>query len=301
MRPTTSIIILLTALFVLNTGYQPIFSPQNNYTLFNATAYELTDHDASRSVVLKDVAYGENNEQVFDIYLPSNRGARFTKVLLLIHGGGWVRGDKRGMENVVDKLLDAHPDHAVVNMNYTLAGDSQTAFPQQFLDIQAVINHLTTLNDLYKINPEFGIIGNSAGAHLGLMYDNNFDTRDQVKFVVSIAGPTNFTDPRYAKTREFEILKKLLIDTETYREPNAIKSLSPLFQINSNSSPALILHGKDDKRVPVTNAKEYANSMDDLGITHSLRIYEGAHIGDWKPSDWSDAYGQLSLFVEAFL
>ena len=40
-----------------------------------------------------NVSYGSDENQVFDIYLPENR-TNNTKILILIHGGSWISGDK---------------------------------------------------------------------------------------------------------------------------------------------------------------------------------------------------------------
>ena len=37
----------------------------------------------------------DNAAQVMDIYLPANRSASTTKVILLLHGGAWALGDKK--------------------------------------------------------------------------------------------------------------------------------------------------------------------------------------------------------------
>ena len=47
--------------------------------------------------VLRNVAYGPDKLQTMDVYLPaeSNLGAKAAPVVLMVHGGGWRRGDKR--------------------------------------------------------------------------------------------------------------------------------------------------------------------------------------------------------------
>src|SRR5690606_4594632 len=131
----------------------------------------------------------------YDLYLPEGRTSESTKVIMIIHGGTWIGGDKAEMTPFVAMLRESHPEHAVVNINYVLANENTPAFPNQFLDVESIILKLTEESDLLHINPSFGIIGASAGAHLGLMYDYVYDTEDSVKFVIDIVGPTDFTDP----------------------------------------------------------------------------------------------------------
>ena len=152
-----------------------------------------------------DVSYGENPQQVYDLYLPEGRTAEKTKVLILIHGGGWVEGDKNDMDEYIPLLKQKHPNHALVNINYVLANPpSIPAFPNQFLDLKKVINKLTEESEPLQILPEFGLIGTSAGAHIALQYDYVYDTNDQIKMVCDIVGPTDFTDPFYTNNPNFQ-------------------------------------------------------------------------------------------------
>ena len=70
-----------------------------------------------------DISYGNDSDQVFDLYLPANRTAN-TKVMILIHGGGWTSGDKVEMNDFKNFILQNIPDIAVVNMNYRLADNT---------------------------------------------------------------------------------------------------------------------------------------------------------------------------------
>ena len=51
-----------------------------------------------------NVSYGADTQQKMDIYLPANRNASETKVMVMIHGGGWVEGDKADFTQFVDTL-----------------------------------------------------------------------------------------------------------------------------------------------------------------------------------------------------
>ena len=128
-----------------------------------------------RSVTLQNQSYGPESDQTFDIYLPEERSNNSTKVIVLIHGGSWTDGDKSNMEDLIPIVQDANPNHAIVNMNYVLANKNRHAFPNQFIDIQILLDELTTRSEELQISPEFALIGRSAGGHLALMYDYVYD------------------------------------------------------------------------------------------------------------------------------
>ncbi len=53
--------------------------------------------DASKSYQELNISYGDHSDQKFDIYLPANRTLG-TKIMVLVHGGGWSAGDKEDMD-----------------------------------------------------------------------------------------------------------------------------------------------------------------------------------------------------------
>src|SRR5690606_20251384 len=138
------------------------------------------------------------------------RTSASTPVIMLIHGGGWIGGDKSDMNGAVSIIQTLHPDYAIVNVNYVLATNDIPAFPNQFLDIKTIVQKLTAEKEDHQIKPEFGLIGVSAGAHIAMMYDYVYDTNNQVKFVANIVGPTVFTDSFYTQYPNFEILLAFL-------------------------------------------------------------------------------------------
>lgn len=249
-----------------------------------------------------DVSYGENPQQVYDLYLPEARTAEKTKVLILIHGGGWIEGDKNDMDEYIPILKQKHPNYAIVNINYVLANPpSIPAFPNQFLDLKKVINKLTEESETLQILPEFGLIGTSAGAHIALQYDYVYDTNDQVKMVCDIVGPTDFTDPFYTDNPNFQLLLSALVDESAYPEnTNYAEAISPALQVTSKSSPTILFYGDEDPLVPVSNGKKLQTNLSNNMITNSLTIFDGGH-GDWSENSNVDLQLQLTSFIKEHL
>jgi acetyl esterase/lipase len=248
-----------------------------------------------------NVSYGSDPQQVYDLYLPANRTSAKTKIILLIHGGGWVEGDKEDMFGFIDLIQQNHPNHAIVNMNYILATLQTPAFPNQFLDVDSVVNHVTSNSSEYAIKGEFGLIGISAGAHLSLQYDSVYDTDDQVKMVVDIIGPTNFTDPFYANDPQFQLALGFFIDESAYPGvTNLAAATSPALQVNSNTSPTLMFYGNMDPLVPLTNGATLDTFLTNSDVTHSYTVYNAGH-GDFSPVDGLDLQQKTILFINTYL
>lgn len=249
-----------------------------------------------------DVSYGIHGQHTYDLYLPAGRSSEFTKVIMLIHGGGWTSGDKSDMNAAVSVIQSLHPDYAIVNVNYMLATIDIPAFPNQFLDIKTIVQKLTTEKEALQINPEFGLIGVSAGAHIAMMYDYVYDTNNQVKFVANIVGPTDFTDPFYTEDPNFEILLALLVDENAYPPgTDYSQAVSPLYQVTASSSPTCLFFGTEDPLIPISNGINLHQKLMDYSVDTTLKIYQGGHGDDWSQTDVLDMYGIISGYIVEYL
>jgi len=249
-----------------------------------------------------NVSYGSNPQQVYDLYLPANRNSNDTKIIMLIHGGAWTAGDKSDMDGTVAILQSLYPDYAIVNVNYVLADENHYAFPNQFHDIQTIVQKLTSESEELHIKPEFGMIGLSAGAHLALMYDSHFDTNDQVKFGADIVGPSDFNDPFYDESFDIPNLVQVLVDPNAYPQgTDFLTELSPVTHVNSHSSPTCMFYGNADPLVPETNGTTLQEKLNQSGVDNTLRIYNGGHGDNWSYEDMNEMIGIIGDYIEEYL
>lgn len=205
------------------------------------------------------------------------------------------------MTGFLQFIKENHPDHAIVNMNYVLATETTPAFPNQILAVGRVIAQLTSKSEALGISPKFGLIGVSAGAHLALMFDYVYDTKDQVKMVCDIVGPTDFTDPFYTENPNYDILPLAFIDKSAYPpKTNYKKAVSPVFQVTAQSSPTILFYGNQDPLVPLTNAQRLDSALSENGVPHRLTIYNGGHT-NWDLASFQDLGSQLSAFINSYL
>lgn len=261
------------------------------------------DEPALEAVTFTNVSYGDDPQQVYDLYLPEGRTAETTKVIVIIHGGGWTSGDKSDMAASVAFVQAFHPDHAIVNVNYVLATFPDIpAFPNQYFDIQSVINQITAQSEDLQVLPEFGMIGASAGAHLAMMYDYVYDINDQVKFVINIVGPSDFTDPFYADDPNFAIALDFFVDESQYPSGTDYAAVnSPALQVSSLSSPTLLFYGNQDPLVPLTNGTRLDSQLNTSNIPHLFTVYQGGHGDDWSEESAADLALKSSLYIDTYL
>jgi acetyl esterase/lipase len=114
--------------------------------------------------VVRDVAYGRDPRQRYDVYAPAD--ARGAPVIFMVHGGGWVRGDK-GMANMVQSKVARWVPRGfiVISTNYRLVPDVDPV--EQARDVaRAVAAAQRQAATWGGDRTRFVLMGHSAGAHL---------------------------------------------------------------------------------------------------------------------------------------
>ena len=118
----------------------------------------------------KDIVYGTDEKwQSLDVYRPKDAGAKENKlpVIVSVHGGGWVYGDKELYRFYCMDL--AKRGFAVVNFSYRLAPEHK--FPASLEDTNLVMEWVMANADAYGMDTDrLFAVGDSAGAHLLGLY-----------------------------------------------------------------------------------------------------------------------------------
>ncbi|SDS20668.1 Acetyl esterase/lipase [Formosa sp. Hel1_31_208] len=245
-----------------------------------------------------NVSYGSDSDQVFDIYLPANRTLN-TKVMLLVHGGGWTSGDKEDMNILKDLMLQDLPDIAIVNINYRLADENNTPFPMQIDDITTIINLLETNQTDYVISDDIGFLGTSAGAHLSMLWSYAYDTNSDVKMIASIVGPTNFTDPAYLDNED-PALQELINIYGIDASIPFLELVSPYHQVTADAPPTILFYGGQDPLIPSSQGIDMQAKLENLGVTHQFILYPNAGHG-WVGVELLDTWTKLKAFTSTHL
>lgn len=136
---------------------------------------EFAESDAKRDAGLTtpedirrydDICYGAHPLQKLDVYRPKGEAGRLP-VIVNVHGGGWVYGDKELYQYYAMSL--AQRGFAVVNFSYRLAPEDK--FPAQIEDVKAVFDWVHTHADQYGMDAgKLFAVGDSAGANLLGLY-----------------------------------------------------------------------------------------------------------------------------------
>ncbi len=242
-----------------------------------------------------NVSYGSDSAQVYDIYLPENRNEN-TKVIILIHGGGWTSGDKIEMNSFKTIAGEDLPEYAVVNMNYRLASQGVSPFPMQLNDITAVINHLKANQSNYIISEDYGFIGVSAGAHLAMLWSYDYDTQNNINMVASIVGPTNLADPAYNNNPALQI-DTLMQYFGVTPSVDFLETYSPLHQVKTTSAPTILFYGGMDPLIPNSQGIDMDAKLTQLNVVHEFTFYPNEAHG-WVGTNLLDTWLKLKTFIQ---
>jgi acetyl esterase/lipase len=276
--------------------------------LFIITAASCSDNDSPSDNIPQlntleyyqelNISYGPDSDQQFDLYLPPNRTVE-TKVLILIHGGGWSSGDKADMNGFRDIIRQDLPNIAIVNMNYRLADENNNPYPMQINDITSVVNYLKTIKDELVFSDDYGFIGVSAGAHLSLLWSYGFDVDNNTKMVCSVVGPTNFTDPAYLDNTNPDL--QALIDLYGIDASTSfLEEVSPYHRVTASAPPTILFYGGQDPLVPTTQGTNMRDRLNELGVNFQFTLYPDAGHG-WVGLELLDTWNKLKLFTQTHL
>lgn len=165
VKPTS--FVLVTMIIVSLLGLELAAQPRNRVR---------RDRSAQRAVTiprdvqaLRDVAYGTDAAQRYDVYRPRN--ATSAPVIFMVHGGGWRRGDK-GMGGVVQNKIERWTTRGfiVVSANYRMLPEADPL--EQARDIaRAIASAQRGAAQWGGDASRFILMGHSAGAHLVALLD----------------------------------------------------------------------------------------------------------------------------------
>ncbi|MCX6304659.1 MAG: alpha/beta hydrolase [Bacteroidetes bacterium] len=219
-----------------------------------------------------DLAYGTDTLQRYDLFLPEGRSAD-TKMILLIHGGGWVTGNKRDCDYYARQFAAA--GFAAISMNYRLANDS-IHYRHMLADIDSMIACLSENASAWGVgSSSIALFGYSAGGHLALLYSSSGNRKQSISSVVSLAGPSNVQDTMLWKT-PYLLWEIKLMEGDTL--PANWSQANPIHLMNAGSPPTLLIHGVYDSVVPVSQSVNLNQVMKAINApVHMLLLDNETH------------------------
>lgn len=221
-----------------------------------------------RFEVIRDIPYADtdNPHQRLDLILPK-RPAGKLPLIVYIHGGGWVQGDKNRWRFMLLPLL-RDGNYAAASIAYRLSPEAP--WPAQIHDCKAAVRWLRANAPKYGIDPDrIAVFGHSAGGHLAAMIGLTSGIRDldggvgrhtgtssRPSCVVDYAGPSELVSLSRIPIVIHHTLTNspvaLLLGCDAVTGTNAeiARAASPVSHAAANAPPFLIAQGDKDSLVP---------------------------------------------------
>lgn len=258
-----------------------------NFHPATTEASERFDIEVSRDI---EFARVDGHSLKLDLHRPV--GAKSAPLVVWVHGGAWRAGSKNSMP--LGEL--ARRGYAIASVDYRLSPVAK--FPTQVHDCKAAIRFLRANAKTYGYDAsKIGIAGSSAGGHLvaeiGVTNGHaklegtvgeHLDQSSSVQAIVDYYGPTNFltilkqSTPHGLSVRVPAL--QLLLGSQPEENVSLAKLASPVFHVDKNDPPLLMIHGDYDPQVPINQSHELEGRYNELGLPVQMEvIHGGAHGG----------------------
>jgi acetyl esterase/lipase len=251
--------------------------------------------------LLTDLPYAtEHPRQKLDLFLPAGAGP-FACVVCL-HGGGWLKGDKAGIQ-VYSRLL-ADAGFAAISANYRFASDAP--HPAQEQDLFRVLDWIAREGTAFGLDPvRVGFSGSSAGAHLSALVALKATrpgtpvARCRVRAVLPVCGVFDIAAwvrevPKYAPNAE------AIAGGPLDQKAAALRDASPCAHVHRDAPPFLLVHGDKDAGVPPGQSLRFAEALAAAGVEARCELVAGAGHTGTQPGDASQPLGGSRLFLDFF-
>jgi acetyl esterase/lipase len=252
------------------------------------TSQKLNELKMSTSMSYKDIVYKNTNDVplTLDIYSSLKKNIGPAPVILYVHGGSWVYGDK-SIPNTLSPVLNAFREegYTIISTSYEIRGDKED-FRKQVADVKDTIRWIYKNKSTYNIDPkEIGIIGVSSGAHLSLLasYSSNNEFTDdktlsqypsKVKYLIDFAGPTDLS---LLKTRNLNYDLTKFYNSIKNRT-TVIKEFNPINYVTKGIPNTLIIHSALDPLVPYKSSKElYDKCIEEHANVELITLKSNVH------------------------
>jgi len=193
-------------------------------------------------------------------------------VLVYIHGGAWVFGDKR--EQGLPLLHElARRGWVCVTINYRLS--PKATWPDHLVDCKRALAWVRDHIADYGGDPGFiAVSGGSAGGHLCSMvaltpgdpeYQPGFENAPtSVDACIPFYGVYDMTSGR--GTSHYDKGLSTLLERRVFKRryddaPSVFESASPLRRVNPQAPPFFVVHGTHDTLVPVAEARRFVEAL----------------------------------------
>jgi acetyl esterase/lipase len=194
-------------------------------------------------------------------------------VVVYVHGGGWMIGEKREQGKPMMFELVAR-GWVCVTINYRLS--PKATWPDHIIDVKRALTWVKQHIAEYGGDPSFiAISGGSAGGHLCALaalsagdaaFQPGFEEADaSVQACVPFYGVMDLTSSPEGSAifgpGLVEMLEKTVMKVKESDQPEVFRAASPTYRVNPGAPPFFVLQGENDTLVPVEMARTFVKRL----------------------------------------
>jgi len=233
-------------------------------------------------VLLHNLRYreGASPHWTLDLAMPRDAGPSPRAAIVVIHGGGWIEGDKSSFSVVKNRppgnIIDfAQLGFVAVTINYRLS--TEAPFPAALDDCKTAVRWLRAHAGEYRVNPDLiGAWGNSAGGHLALLLGmtNERDGLEgdgphrefpsRVQAVVSDSGPIDLLH-QHQHQQIPTVIERLLNGPPEAARILEYERSSPKHYVKSEFPPLMLIYGEADTQVGIETSDAFVAALQQAG------------------------------------
>ena len=251
----------------------------------------------------KDLPYGESGAQKLDLFLPRANKSACTAVVVYIHGGGWLGGDKDAYTSACERTVKR--GYAAASLNYRMLNEEGISWADMLEDITLALGLVKAEAAKRGVFlQKAGLTGGSAGAHLAMLYafKNQAVSPIEIAFCASQCGPSDFTDRRlYEESADpasiyslVSLLVRQDVNPATFEAVTPyLRAASPAAYVNAGSPPTILAQGMKDPIIHYGQAVTVDEAFRAAGARSELILFPNSDHGLSSDPDCSERYDRL--------
>lgn len=227
-----------------------------------------------------------------DLYRPEGATIPTRCAVVLVHGGGWVLGDRHLVEALATQF--AEQGFLAAAVEYRLLREA--AWPAQLDDVSAAVRWLSdNAAELGVDADRIVLAGNSAGAQLAMLATARLKGSVPIAAVLALFPASELTVSQEPQQGAFNATALLGPDASQ----EAVQAASPLHQLTADFPPVFLLHGSADWLIdPLASVRVY-NRLVELGVPAELHIVAKAlHEFTGEPGMTAPMVAEFALFLK---
>lgn len=260
--------------------------------------------DDKTGTIYKDLSYENENNNKYDLYIPSNLDKEKEQYLIVyIHGGSFNSGSKE--DGDLWCKYYATKGYITATIDYTLQNQGKDA--SITLMNNEIENSIKAIKE-YLDNLGYNVVGMassgvSAGGTLAMNLAYNGNSSIPVKFVFQLAGPTFFEPSEWGLLKKvdkldndeefYEMMTGLPFEKDLSQEE--INKISPSALVNENTVPSLIGYGLKDHCVPLSQKYYLLEAYKKYNVVYDYIEFPKSNHGMYNDLDKMQEFINKSL------